>query len=112
MRSSRVLPTEGFTGGTKYTELKMLGTANKKFEYTVAMTFNLDPDSIPALSEFDRSASCDLAIQVQVEAEKYVLTAEQKGEMYYYHVLLGPSELMLAPYASYFAEEDAAPGAR
>lgn len=107
-----VLPTEGFTGGTKYTELKMLGTANKKFEYTVAMTFNLDPDSIPALSEFDRSASCDLAIQVQVEEEKYVLTAEQKGEMYYYHVLLGPSELMLEPYASYFAEEDAAAGAR
>ena len=32
--------------------------------------------------------------------------------MYYYHVLLGPSELMLAPYASYFAEEDAAAGAR
>ena len=106
-----VFPTEGFTGGTKYTELKMLGTSNKKFDYTAAMTFNLDPDHIPALSEIDRSESCDLAVQVEVEGEKYVLTAEQKGEMYYYNVLLGPSALMLEPYESYFAEPDAVVGA-
>lgn len=99
-----VFPTEGFTGGTQFTELKMLGMSNKKFDYTIAMTFNLDPDHIPMLSEYDFSETCDLAVQVEVEEMKYVLTAEQKGEMYYYGVLLGPSEMMLVPYGTYPTE--------
>lgn len=102
-----VFPTEGFVGGTKYTELKMLGVSTKKFDYTVAMTFNLDPDHIPALSENDFSESCDIAVMTEVEDMKYVLTAEQKGEMYYYNVCLGPKTMMDVPYGAYGALEAA-----
>lgn len=96
-------PTEGFTGGTKYTELKMLGVSTKKFDYAVAMTFNLDPDRIPMLSESDFSENCDIAIQTEVESMKYVLSAEQKGEMYYYNVWLGPVKMMEVPFGEFGA---------
>ena len=98
-------PTEGFTGGTKYTELKMLGISTKKFDYTLAMTFNLDPDRIPMLSEYDFSESCDIAIQAEVESKKYALSAEQKGEMYYYNVWLGPAEMLEVPFGEFGAEK-------
>ena len=91
-------PTEGFTGGTKYTELRMLGVSTKKFDYTIAMTFNLDPDRIPMLSEYDLSENCDLAIQAEVENMKYALSAEQKGEMYYYNVWLGTAKMLDVPF--------------
>lgn len=96
-----VFPTEGFTGGTKYTALKMEGVSTKKFDYTVSMVCNLDPDRIPMLSQGDYSEDCDLAIQVEVEGEKYTLSAEQKGEMYYFGVCLGPREMMSVPYGEY-----------
>ena len=96
-----VLPTEGFTGGTKYTELRMLGVSTRKFDYVVAMTFNLDPDHIPMLSEMDFSENCDIAIQTEVEEMKYVLSAEPRGEMYYYGVCVGPKDMMEFPYGEY-----------
>lgn len=99
-----VLPTEGFVGGTKYTELKMLGVATKKFDYTIAMNFDLDPDHIPMLSENDFSENCDIAIQTEVENMKYVLSTEQKGEMYYYNVFLGPQSMMDQPYGQFIPE--------
>ena len=102
-----VLPTEGFTGGTKYTELRMLGVSTRKFDYAVAMTFNLDPDRIPALSETDFSENCDLAIQTEVEEMKYVLSAEPRGEMYYYGVYVGPRDMIEFPYGEYRAGERA-----
>ena len=99
------LPVEGFIGGTRYTELKMQGVSTKKFDYTVAMTFNLDPDHIPMLSEYDFSESCDLALQVEVENIKYALSAEQKGEMYYYNVWLGPVEMLEVPFGEFGSEK-------
>ena len=77
----------------------------KKFDYTVAMTFNLDPDHIPMLSEYDFSESCDLALQVEVESMKYALSAEQKGEMYYYNVWLGPVEMLEVPFGEFGSEK-------
>lgn len=97
-------PTEGFHGGTKYTELKMLGVATKKFNYTVAMTFNLDPDRIPMISQSDFSEGCDIAIQAEVENMKYVLSAEEKGEMYYYNAYIGPLDMLDFPYGTYGEE--------
>lgn len=96
-----VFPTDGFVGGTKYTELKMLGISTRKFDYTVAMRFDLDPDRIPKLSESDFSENCDMAIQAEVENIKYVLSDEQKGEMYYYDAYLGPKDMMYVPYGAY-----------
>ena len=34
---------------------------------------------------------------------KYVMSAEQKGEMYFYDVTLGPAEMLEAPYGTYTA---------
>lgn len=98
-----VFPTEGFVGGTKYTQLKMLGVSTRRFNYTAAMSFNLDPNSIPKLSGCDRSEKCDLAMLAEVEDVRYVLSDEQKGEMYYCDVYLGPTEMMELPYGSYGA---------
>lgn len=98
-----VFPTEGFVGGTKYTELKMLGVSTRRFDYTVAMSFNLDPGRIPKLSACDFSENCDLAILAEVENARYVLSDEQRGEMYACGVYLGPAEMMEVPYGTYGA---------
>lgn len=96
-----VFPTAGFTGGTVYTELRMNGFSVKKFDYTIAMTVNLDPDHIPSISETDFSADCDFAVQVEADDQKYAMSAEQKGEMYFYDVVLGPEAMLEAPYGQY-----------
>ena len=96
-----VFPTAGFTGGTVYTELRMNGFSVKKFDYTIAMTVNLDPDHIPAISETDFSTDCDFAVQVEADDQKYVMSAEQKGEMYFYDVTLGPEAMLEVPYGQY-----------
>lgn len=101
-----VFPTDGFTGGTKYTELKMLGVSTRKFDYTVAMNFNLDPDRIPKFTACDFSESCDMAVQAEVENARYVLSDASKGEMYYERAYLGPMEMMDFPYGSYGAAGD------
>ena len=98
-----VFPTAGFTGGTEYTTLRMNGFSIKKFDYTISMSVNLDPDHIPALSETDLSVDCDIAVLVQADGRKYVMSAEQKGEMYFYDVTLGPAEMLEAPYGTYTA---------
>lgn len=98
-----VFPTAGFTGGTEYTTLRMNGVSVKKFDYTIAMSVNLDPDHIPALSESDLSVDCDLAVLVETEGAKYVMSAEKKGEMYFYDVTLGPAEMLEMPYGEYAA---------
>lgn len=101
-----VFPTDGFTGGTKYTELKMLGVSTRKFDYTVAMNFNLDPDRIPKFTACDFSESCDMAVQAEVENARYVLSDASRGEMYYERAYLGPMEMMDYPYGSYGAVGD------
>lgn len=96
-------PTAGFTGGTEYTTLRMNGVSVKKFDYTIAMSVNLDPDHIPSLSESDLSVDCDLAVLVEAEGAKYVMSAEKKGEMYFYDVTLGPAGMLEMPYGEYAA---------
>ena len=96
-------PTAGFTGGTEYTTLRMNGVSVRKFDYTIAMSVNLDPDHIPSLSESDLSVDCDLAVLVEAEGAKYVMSAEKKGEMYFYDVTLGPAGMLETPYGEYAA---------
>lgn len=96
-------PTAGFTGGTEYTTLRMNGVSVRKFDYTIAMSVNLDPDHIPSLSESDLSVDCDLAVLVEAEGAKYVMSAEKKGEMYFYDVTLGPAGMLEMPYGEYAA---------
>ena len=67
------------------------------------MSVNLDPDHIPSLSESDLSVDCDLAVLVEAEGAKYVMSAEKKGEMYFYDVTLGPAGMLEMPYGEYAA---------
>ncbi len=96
-----VFPTAGFTGGTQYTALRMSGFSVKSFDYTVAMSVNLDPDHIPSISKTDLCENCDIAIQVEADGAKYVMSAEQKGEMYFYDVTLGTAEMLEVPFGEY-----------
>ena len=98
-----VVPTEGFTGGSKYTELKMLGVSTRKFDYTLTMKMNTDPGHVTALTENDFSQDCDLALAVEVENMSYELSSSPKSLMYYYDVYLGPEEMIDYPFGEYGA---------
>ena len=96
-------PTEGFTGGTKYTELKMLGVSTKKFDYTLAMRVNLDPGHMSTMSDSDYSQECDLSIHTEVENMDYELSSSPNSIMYFYNVYLGPEDMLDHPFGEYRA---------
>ena len=94
-------PTEGFTGGTKYTELKMLGVSTRKFDYTLTMRVNLDPGYVSAMSDSDFSQTCDLSIRAEVENMAYELSGSTNSLMYFYDVYLGPEDMLGQPFGEY-----------
>ena len=94
-------PTEGFTGGTKYTELKMLGVSTRKFDYTLTMRVNLDPGYVSAMSDCDFSQTCDLSIRAEVENMAYELSGSTNSLMYFYDVYLGPEDMLSQPFGEY-----------
>lgn len=96
-----VVPTEGFTGGSKYTELKMMGISTRKFDYTLTMKLNSDPGHMSAMTENDFSEDCDLALAVQVENMSYELSGSTRSPMYYYDVYLGPEEMLDYPFGAF-----------
>ena len=96
-------PTAGFTGGTKYTELKMLGVSTRRFDYTVTMKVDLDPGHVSAMSDSDFSRDCDLSIRAEVENMAYELSSSTHSVMYFYDVYLGPEEMLLKPFGEYKA---------
>ena len=96
-------PTEGFTGGTRYTELKMQGVSTRKFEYTLSMRVDLDPGHISTMSDSDFSRSCDLSIRASVEDTDYELSNSPNSIMYFYDVYLGPEDMMDQPFGEYQA---------
>ena len=98
------VPTEGFTGGTKYTELKMLGVSTRKFDYTLTMRVNLDPGYVSAMSDSDFSQTCDLSIRAEVENMAYELSGSTNSLMYFYDVYLGPEDMLGQPFGEYRAE--------
>ena len=102
-----VFPTEGFTGGAKYTELKMQGVSTRKFDYAVEMRVNLDPAYVSALTENDFSRECDMSLRVKVEEISYELTASPQSVMYFYDVFLGHEDMMEAPYGQYAPQAEA-----
>ena len=93
--------TEGFTGGTKYTELKMLGVSTRKFDYTLTMRVNLDPGYVSAMSDSDFSQTCDLSIRAEVENMAYELSGSTNSLMYFYDVYLGPEDMLDQPFGEY-----------
>ena len=97
-------PTEGFTGGTKYTELKMLGVSTRKFDYTLAMKVNRDPAYVSAMSDSDFSQACDLSIRAEVENMAYELSSSTNSIMYFYDVYLGPEAMLKQPFGEYRAQ--------
>lgn len=99
-------PTEGFTGGTKYTELKMLGVSTKKFDYTITMKVNLDPGYMSAMSPNDFSKECDVSIRAEVENMAYELSNSPQSVMYFYDVYLGPEDMLDHPFGRYTGNEE------
>ncbi len=97
-------PTEGFTGGTKYTELKMLGVSTRKFDYTLTMRVNRDPGFVSAMSDSDFSRDCDLSIRAVVENMAYELSSSTNSVMYFYNVYLGPEDMLNVPFGTYAGE--------
>ena len=77
------LPTEGFTGGTVYTRMKMNGVATKEFEYTLRM-----------IVTGEEEAPCSMELSVNVGEETYQMTDDEKQPMYYYDVLLASADKM------------------
>ncbi len=96
-------PTEGFTGGTRYTELKMQGVSTRKFDYTLAMKLNLDPSHVSEMNDSDFSQECDLSILAKVEDTNYELSNSPQSMMYFYNVFLGPEDMMDQPFGEYRA---------
>ena len=96
-------PTEGFTGGTKYTELKMQGVSTRRFDYTLTMRLNLDPNHVSAMTESDYSQNCDLSIHAEVEDKNYELSNSPQSMMYFYNVFVGPEDMMDQPFGEYDA---------
>ena len=94
-------PTEGFVGGTRYTELKMQGVSTRKFDYTFTMRLNLDPSHVSAMNESDFSQDCDLSIHVEVEGKNYELSNSPQSMMYFYNVFVGPEDMMDQPFGEY-----------
>ena len=94
-------PTEGFTGGTRYTELKMQGVSTRRFEYTLTMKLNLDPSHVSAMNESDYSEVCDLSIHTEVEDKNYELSNSPQSMMYFYKVFVGPEDMMDQPFGEY-----------
>ena len=97
--------TEGFIGGTKYTELKMLGVSTRKFDYTLTMRVNLDPGYVSAMSDSDFSQTCDLSIRAEVENMAYELSGSTNSLMYFYDVYLGPEDMLGQPFGEYKSAE-------
>jgi len=96
-------PTEGFTGGTRYTELKMQGVSTRKFDYTLSMRINLDPAHVSAMTDSDYSEACDLSIHAEVEGKNYELSNSPQSMMYFYNVFVGPEDMLDQPFGEYDA---------
>ena len=94
-------PTQGFIGGAKYTELKMLGVSTRRFDYTITMRMDLDPAHVSATSEWDYSGDCDMTIRAEVENMAYELSASTQSAMYFYDVYLGPGDMLARPFGGY-----------
>ena len=95
------LPTIGFTAGTRYAELKMMGAATQEFSYEIHMKL-LEEELESLRPGFNQSARLLPAIWVEVDGERYqMLDRESTPEMYFYDVYCAPEDLPDYPYGAY-----------
>ena len=83
-----VMETEGFLAGWNYDEMKSRGTANRRFEYGIAIT-----PGAPA------------SWQVKVGEETYELTTDEHAGIYLTGVYSGSAEALNLPYDKLFSGE-------
>lgn len=96
-----VVPTQGFTGGSKYTELKMLGVSTRKFDYTLTMKLDTDPGHMTVMTDNDFCQDCDMDLSVVVQNMSYLLSTSVKSPMYYFDVYLGRDDMLEYPFGAY-----------
>lgn len=89
------LPTAGFSGGTRYAEMKMEGVSTAAFDYEIRMT--IAPD-VPA----DPLHPGEVAIFAAVNGERFEMRDRMETpEMYLCDVWDGPADLPDYPYGAY-----------
>ena len=81
----------------------MQGVSTRRFDYTLTMKLNLDPNQVSAMTESDYSQNCDLSIHAEVEDKNYELSDSPQSMMYFYNVFVGPEDMMDQPFGEYDA---------
>jgi len=95
------LPTIGFTAGTRYAELKMMGTSTQEFDYEIHMDMlaELREECAPG---FNQARRLQPGLWVEVEGERFeMLDRAATPEMYFYDVYCASEDLPAYPYGTY-----------
>lgn len=103
------LPTQGFTAGTRYAELKMQGVSTAEFNYEIHMR-STSPDGDAATTPaYNRAPGCASEIWVEVAGERFeLMDRDSTPEMYPCDVYCAPDDLPDYPYGAYPAFADGA----
>ena len=89
------LPTAGFSGGTRYAEMKMEGVSTAAFEYEIQMTIAPDMPSDPLHPG-------TVSITATVNGERFEMRGRtETPEMYLCDVWDGPADMPDYPYGAY-----------
>lgn len=103
------LPTQGFTAGTRYAQLKMEGTSTAEFNYEIHMRRVPDGEAAPSPASFNCALDWDVQIWVEVAGERFEMKDRlSTPEMYPCDVYCAPEDLINYPYGAYPAFADGA----
>jgi len=105
-----VLPTAGFTAGTRFTQLKIAGTSSRRFAYEARMELLTETDAPEErlLPEGNSTEACLFALSVDVEDELYQLFPRDTEEMYAEGVFASLVAAMDYPMGAYPPESEPA----
>lgn len=103
------LPTQGFTAGTRYAQLKMQGVSTAEFDYEIYMRFHPEEAADGEKVPFSRAQGCMPEIWTEVAGERFeMLDRASTPEMYPLDVYCAPDDLPDYPYGAYPAFADGA----
>ena len=105
-----ILPTAGFTAGTRFTELKIAGTSSRYFAYEARMQRlpETGEGEERVLPEGNWTENCLFELSVDVEEQLFQLFPHDTEEMYAENVLAAPVEAMEHAMGAYPPEPDPA----
>ncbi len=96
------LPTEGFSAGTRYAELKMHGVSTAEFEYEIRMRVCEKASQVQQGPAYSRASDCVPQIWAQVAGERFEMKDRiSTPEMYPLNVYCAGEDLPDYPYGKY-----------